>query len=96
MQPPDHGWHVRGPSGTLIAKNYPQWSTSWWSAKWGSWFRFDPETSAYYYYEPVVDAYVQIETITTYRQPLEVPITEASTDTDDIPDDDDPPPPVEP
>src|SRR5262245_28988459 len=92
---PAQGWHVRGTRGTFIARNYPDWSRNWWSAKWGRWFRFDPETSAYYYYEPAVGAYVEIETITTYAQPLEVPITKPTTDPDDIPDDD-PPPPVEP
>jgi hypothetical protein len=38
---------------------------------------------------------VEIESIVTYRQPLEVPVSEPALDSDDIPDDD-PPPPVEP
>jgi hypothetical protein len=95
VEPPVHGWHVRGPRGTFIAKNYAGWSASWWSTKWGLWFRYDPDTSAYYYYEPTADAYVEIESIVTYRQPLEVPVSEPAPDSDDVPDDD-PPPPVEP
>ena len=62
----------------------------------GRWFRFDPETSAYYYYEPTIGAYAEIETITTYRDPVENPVPEPTTNADEIPDDDDPPPPEEP
>jgi hypothetical protein len=64
------------------------------------WFRYDPTTSGYYYYEPSAGYYVATETIMTYRQPLATPIDKPTTDPDDIPDDGppvtDPPPPVEP
>jgi hypothetical protein len=95
MRTPVRGWHFQGAQATFIAGNYPLWSGDWWSAKWGRWFRFDPETSAYYYYEPVVGAYVEIEAITTYREPVELPVSEPITDPEDV-SDDDPPPPVEP
>jgi hypothetical protein len=95
MHTPPPGWHGRGTNGVVIARNYPNWSKNWWSAKWGAWFRFDPTTSDYYYYESTLGCYVEIESITTYRQPLEVPITDPTTDPDDIPPDD-PPPPVDP
>jgi hypothetical protein len=77
-------------------RNYPLWSGDWWSAKWGGWFCFDPETSAYYCYEPAIGAYAEIQTITTYRQPAENSIPEPTTNPDEISDDDDPPPPEEP
>jgi hypothetical protein len=97
MGTPANDWHFRGAQGTFIAGNYPLWSGDWWSAKWGRWFRFDPETSAYYYYyEPAIGAYAEIEAITTYRQPVENSIPEPTTNPDEISDDDDPPPPEEP
>jgi hypothetical protein len=89
------GWHVRRPNGVFIARNYGSWSRNWWSPRWGVWFRYDPTTTGYYYYEPSVGYYVQTETITTYREPLETPATEPTTDPDDIPVAD-PPDPVEP
>jgi hypothetical protein len=92
---PNLGWHVRRPNGIVIARNYPSWSRNWWSPRWGVWFRYDPTTSGYYYFEPSVGYYVQTETITTYRQPLERPISDPTTDPDDIPVTD-PPDPVEP
>ena len=97
MGTPANDYHFRDAQGTFIAGNYPLWSGDWWSAKWGRWFRFDPETSAYYYYEPAIGAYAEIETITTYRQPVENSIPEPTTNPDEISDDDDdPPPPEEP
>jgi hypothetical protein len=79
----------------VIAANYPNWSGNWWSAKWGRWFGFDPTTSVYYYYEPTLGCYVQIQWITTYSQPLETPISDPTSGPDEIPQDE-PPPPVEP
>jgi hypothetical protein len=95
MQPPAHGWHARGRNGVLIARNYPNWTRNWWSPRWGFWFRYDPTTEDYYYYEPAVDAYVQIDWIASYQQPLETPISEPFTSPDDL-SDDEPPPPIEP
>jgi hypothetical protein len=94
-QAPAPGWHVRGTQGFLIARNYPNWSKNWWSAKWGRWFRFDPTTGAYYYYERTLGCYVSIDYITTYCLPLETPISEPTTDPDEAPEDD-PPAPEEP
>jgi hypothetical protein len=94
-QPPAHGWLAHGQHGLLIARNYPNWTRDWWSPNWGVWFRFDPETRGYYYYEPDVGAYVQTEYITTYRERLETPIIDPPSDPDDLPDDG-PPDPVEP
>jgi hypothetical protein len=64
---PDLVWHIRRPNGVIIARNYPSWSRNWWSPRYGVWFRYDPTTTGYYYYEPSVGYYVQTETITTYR-----------------------------
>lgn len=89
------GWHVRRPNGTIIARNYPNWSRNWWSPRWGVWFRYDPATTGYYYFEPAVGYYVQTERIVTYRQPLETPAPEPTTDPDAIPLVD-PPSPIEP
>jgi len=89
------GWHVRRPNGVVIARNYPNWARNWWSPRWGIWFRYDPTTSGYYYYEPTVGYYVETATIITYRQPLETPITTPTTDPNDVPVVD-PPDPVEP
>src|SRR5262249_5950125 len=95
FQAPAHGWHAHGPGGTFIARNYGGWARDWWSPRWGFWFRYDPETSGYYYYEDTVGAYVQIESISTYHQQLDVPMPDPDSDPDDIPDDD-PPAPIEP
>jgi hypothetical protein len=97
-QPSATAWRVRGDKGVLIAKNYSGWSKDWWSPKWGVWFRFDPETDAYYYYEPDLDSYAEVESITAYREPLDTPIAEPTTDPDELPDEvpDVPPDPVEP
>jgi hypothetical protein len=92
---PNLGWHIRRPGGVIIARNYPNWARNSWSPKWGQWFRYDPTTTAYYYFEPTVGYYVAMETITTYRQPLETPIDIPTTDPDDIPVTE-PPDPVEP
>jgi hypothetical protein len=92
---PDLVWHIRRPNGVIIARNYPSWSRNWWSPRYGVWFRYDPTTTGYYYYEPSVGYYVQTETITTYRQPLDTPISSPTTEPSDIPVTD-PPDPVEP
>ena len=88
---PPAGWHGRGPGGAFIARNYPHWSRNWWSPKWGLWFRFDPTTNAYYYYEPAVGCYVEVVVVTTYRRPLATPLSEPPTGPDDVP-----PDPIEP
>jgi hypothetical protein len=97
---PNLGWQVRRPFGWAIARNYPFWARNWWSPRWGVWFRYDPTTSGYYYYEPSLGYYVQTDTIVTYRQPLETPIDQPTTDPDDIPVEDppvvEPPAPIEP
>jgi hypothetical protein len=92
QQSPARGWHIQSPNGLLIARNYPNWSKDRWSAKWGRWFRFDPTTGVYFYYEPALGCYVEVEYITAYSQPLETPISEPTTNPDEIPEDDVPAP----
>jgi hypothetical protein len=92
---PIRRWHVRRSTAVVIVQDYPYWSRSWWSPKWGTWFRYDPTTAAYYYYEPALGYYLPIESITFYRQPLASPLSDPKPNPDVLAGAL-PPPPVEP